>query len=107
MSVVERLTAALPEGHLREASERDGVPTFDVSREPRKTREAYGMHASSGILFNHESPRRGVEFVTRKVSRAVAPSTWTRSAGASPRVTPIGRQVKMKRSSCRCGRACG
>jgi GDPmannose 4,6-dehydratase len=35
-------------------------------------RESYGMHASSGILFNHESPRRGYEFVTRKVSRAVA-----------------------------------
>ncbi|WP_295657345.1 GDP-mannose 4,6-dehydratase [uncultured Nocardioides sp.] len=35
-------------------------------------RESYGMHASSGILFNHESPRRGEEFVTRKVSRAVA-----------------------------------
>lgn len=35
-------------------------------------RESYGMHASSGILFNHESPRRGIEFVTRKVSLAVA-----------------------------------
>jgi GDPmannose 4,6-dehydratase len=35
-------------------------------------RESYGMHASSGILFNHESPRRGREFVTRKVSLAVA-----------------------------------
>jgi GDPmannose 4,6-dehydratase len=35
-------------------------------------RESYGMHASSGILFNHESPRRGVEFVTRKVSHGVA-----------------------------------
>ena len=35
-------------------------------------RESYGMHASSGILFNHESPRRGPEFVTRKVSIAVA-----------------------------------
>jgi GDPmannose 4,6-dehydratase len=35
-------------------------------------RESYGMHASSGILFNHESPRRGAEFVTRKISRAVA-----------------------------------
>lgn len=35
-------------------------------------RESYGMHASSGILFNHESPRRGPEFVTRKVSQAVA-----------------------------------
>ena len=35
-------------------------------------REAYGMHASNGILFNHESPIRGLEFVTRKVSNGVA-----------------------------------
>ena len=35
-------------------------------------REAYGMHTSNGILFNHESPRRGETFVTRKISRAVA-----------------------------------
>jgi GDPmannose 4,6-dehydratase len=35
-------------------------------------RESYGIHASSGILFNHESPRRGLEFVTRKVTDAVA-----------------------------------
>jgi GDPmannose 4,6-dehydratase len=35
-------------------------------------REAYGLHASSGILFNHESPRRGVEFVTRKITRTAA-----------------------------------
>jgi GDPmannose 4,6-dehydratase len=35
-------------------------------------RESYGMHASNGILFNHESPRRGETFVTRKVTRAVA-----------------------------------
>jgi GDPmannose 4,6-dehydratase len=35
-------------------------------------REAYGLHASSGILFNHESPRRGAEFVTRKITRAAA-----------------------------------
>ena len=35
-------------------------------------RESYGMHASSGVLFNHESPRRGLEFVTRKISNAVA-----------------------------------
>jgi len=34
-------------------------------------REAYGIHASNGILFNHESPRRGETFVTRKISRAV------------------------------------
>ncbi|HWH15843.1 MAG TPA: GDP-mannose 4,6-dehydratase [Miltoncostaeaceae bacterium] len=35
-------------------------------------RESYGMHCSSGILFNHESPRRGLEFVTRKVTDGVA-----------------------------------
>ncbi len=35
-------------------------------------RESFGMHASSGILFNHESPLRGIEFVTRKVSDGVA-----------------------------------
>jgi GDPmannose 4,6-dehydratase len=35
-------------------------------------RESYGIHASSGILFNHESPRRGETFVTRKITRAVA-----------------------------------
>lgn len=35
-------------------------------------RESYGLHATSGILFNHESPRRGIEFVTRKVSHAAA-----------------------------------
>ena len=35
-------------------------------------REAYGIHATSGILFNHESPRRGETFVTRKITRAVA-----------------------------------
>ena len=35
-------------------------------------REAYGLHATNGILFNHESPRRGESFVTRKITRAVA-----------------------------------
>ncbi|MGW0776831.1 GDP-mannose 4,6-dehydratase [Streptomyces sp. NPDC054802] len=38
----------------------------------RNYRESYGMYAASGILFNHESPRRGAEFVTRKISLAVA-----------------------------------
>jgi GDPmannose 4,6-dehydratase len=38
----------------------------------RNYREAYDMHASSGILFNHESPRRGFEFVTRKITSGVA-----------------------------------
>lgn len=35
-------------------------------------RESYGMHASAAVMFNHESPRRGTEFVTRKITRAVA-----------------------------------
>jgi GDPmannose 4,6-dehydratase len=35
-------------------------------------REAFGIHATNGILFNHESPRRGETFVTRKITRAVA-----------------------------------
>ena len=38
----------------------------------RNYREAYGLHACNGILFNHESPRRGETFVTRKITRAVA-----------------------------------
>jgi GDPmannose 4,6-dehydratase len=38
----------------------------------RMYREAYKLHASSGILFNHESPRRGYEFVTRKITSHVA-----------------------------------
>jgi GDPmannose 4,6-dehydratase len=38
----------------------------------RTYREAYGLHASNGILFNHESPRRGETFVTRKITRAAA-----------------------------------
>ena len=38
----------------------------------RNYREAYGLHASSGMLFNHESPRRGLEFVTRKITNGIA-----------------------------------
>ena len=38
----------------------------------RNYREAYNLHCSTGILFNHESPRRGFEFVTRKISHGVA-----------------------------------
>ena len=38
----------------------------------RNYREAYGMHATNGILFNHESPRRGETFVTRKITMAAA-----------------------------------
>jgi|TARA_Y100000814_G_scaffold173588_1_gene126857 GDPmannose 4,6-dehydratase len=45
------------------------VAGYDLSR---NYREAYDMHASSGILFNHESPRRGFEFITRKITSHVA-----------------------------------
>ena len=45
------------------------VAGFDLTR---NYREAYGMHCSSGILFNHEGPRRGFEFVTRKITSTVA-----------------------------------
>lgn len=38
----------------------------------RNYRQAYGLHASCGILFNHESPRRGMDFVTRKISNGIA-----------------------------------
>ena len=62
-------------------------------------RETYGLHATSGILFNHESPRRGLEFVTRKITWHAAAikhgkldklgwATSTPSAtGATPRTT--------------------
>jgi GDPmannose 4,6-dehydratase len=45
------------------------VAGFELTR---NYREAYGLHASSGLLFNHESPRRGFEFVTRKISSGLA-----------------------------------
>ena len=45
------------------------VAGFDLTR---NYREAYNLFCCSGILFNHESPRRGFEFVTRKITHAVA-----------------------------------
>jgi GDPmannose 4,6-dehydratase len=55
--------------HPRSAYGISKVAGFDLTR---NYREAYGMHASSGILFNHESPRRGFEFVSRKITSGVA-----------------------------------
>jgi GDPmannose 4,6-dehydratase len=55
--------------HPRSAYGISKVAGFDLTR---NYREAYHLHASSGILFNHESPRRGYEFVTRKISYGVA-----------------------------------
>lgn len=47
------------------------VRVMDVPGGPARE-QAYGMHLTNGILFNHESPRRGPTFVTRKITRAVA-----------------------------------
>ncbi|MCX5713411.1 MAG: GDP-mannose 4,6-dehydratase [Candidatus Omnitrophica bacterium] len=69
-------------GHVKEVPQDEDTPFhprspygiskvagFDLTR---NYREAYGMFALSGILFNHESPRRGFEFVTRKITNAAA-----------------------------------
>ncbi|HTP79433.1 MAG TPA: GDP-mannose 4,6-dehydratase [Bacteroidota bacterium] len=55
--------------HPRSAYGISKVAGFELTR---NYREAYGLHASSGILYNHESPRRGFEFVTRKITHHVA-----------------------------------
>jgi GDPmannose 4,6-dehydratase len=55
--------------HPRSAYGITKVAGFDLTR---NYREAYGLRAASGILYNHESPRRGFEFVTRKISSTVA-----------------------------------
>jgi GDPmannose 4,6-dehydratase len=69
-------------GKVRETPQRETTPFYP--RSPYAVaklyaywitvnyREAYGIHASNGILFNHESPNRGETFVTRKITRAVA-----------------------------------
>jgi GDPmannose 4,6-dehydratase len=69
-------------GKVRESPQNEGTPFHPRSpygaakvfghHTTVNYREAYGMYAVSGILFNHESPRRGSEFVTRKISSAVA-----------------------------------
>jgi GDPmannose 4,6-dehydratase len=69
-------------GHVRETPQNEKTPFhprspygiskvagFDLTR---NYREAYGIFACNGILFNHESPRRGFEFVTKKITHAVA-----------------------------------
>jgi GDPmannose 4,6-dehydratase len=69
-------------GKVRETPQRESTPLWPRSpygvakafahQLAINYRESYGMHVSCGILFNHESARRGVEFVTRKVSQAAA-----------------------------------
>ncbi len=93
-SMLEALRAEMPEARFYQASSsemfgkiQEPVQTEETPFYPRSPyavaklyghwitvnyRESFGMHASSGILFNHESPLRGGEFVTRKVTDAVA-----------------------------------
>jgi len=69
-------------GQVRETPQRESTPfhprsAYGISKVAgfeltRNYREAYGLHATSGILYNHESPRRGFEFVTRKITSHVA-----------------------------------
>jgi GDPmannose 4,6-dehydratase len=69
-------------GHVREVPQNENTPfhprsPYGISKVAgfeltRNYREAYGLFACNGILFNHESPRRGFEFVTRKITNAVA-----------------------------------
>jgi GDPmannose 4,6-dehydratase len=64
-------------GKVVETPQRESTPFYRVAKVyghwiTINYRESYGLHASSGICFNHESPRRGLEFVTRKISNGVA-----------------------------------
>ena len=69
-------------GKVKECPQKESTPfnprsSYGISKVTgfymvKNYREAYKLHASSGILFNHESPRRGFEFVTRKITHAVA-----------------------------------
>ena len=66
-------------------------------------RESYGMHASSGILFNHESPRRGPEFVTRKISTSAGRKnrgSWTTCCSQSSMLT--WRKARSRKSRMEC-----
>ncbi len=94
VNLLEATRIARPEAHVYQASSSE---MFGKIREPRQNentpfyprspyaaaklyahamtvnyRESFGLHATSGILFNHESPLRGIEFVTRKITDAVA-----------------------------------
>ena len=94
LNMIEAVRRAAPEARFYQASSSEMYGLIQASRQSETTpfyprspyavaklyghwitvnyRESYGMHASSGILFNHESPLRGIEFVTRKVTDGVA-----------------------------------
>jgi len=93
-NVLEAARIAAPEARIYQASSSEMFGKIQAARQNETTpfyprspyavaklyghwitvnyRESFGMHASSGILFNHESPLRGIEFVTRKVTDGVA-----------------------------------
>ena len=64
-------------------------------------RESFGMHASSGILFNHESPLRGIEFVTRKVTDGVARIKLGKAEGTAARQHRREARLGLRRRLCR------
>ena len=64
-------------------------------------RESYGMHASNGILFNHESPRRGETFVTRKITRAVGGHQKRPAKRALPRQPRREARLGLREGICR------
>jgi GDPmannose 4,6-dehydratase len=67
-------------------------------------RESYDLHATTGILFNHESPRRGLEFVTRKITwHAAAISTASSTSSSSATSTPVATGATPRTTSRRCG----
>jgi len=94
LNVLEAVRIVNPKAHFYQASTSEMFGLIQAERQDEKTpfyprspygvaklmahwatvnyRESFSLHASSGILFNHESPLRGIEFVTRKVSDAVA-----------------------------------
>jgi GDPmannose 4,6-dehydratase len=94
VNILEAMRAAAPKARFYQASSSEMFGLVEVERQNEATpfhprspyavaklfghwatvnyRESFGLHASSGILFNHESPLRGVEFVTRKVTDGVA-----------------------------------
>src|SRR5262249_13142594 len=93
-NVLEAIRQAAPQVHFYQASTSEMFGKIQAERQNESTpfyprspygvaklyghwitvnyRESFGLHASSGILFNHESPLRGIEFVTRKVTDAAA-----------------------------------
>ncbi len=64
-------------------------------------RESYGLHASNGILFNHESPRRGETFVTRKITRAVAQIKKGQQKELYPRQSRCEARLGLRAGVCR------